>query len=162
MLKDGSNAAHLLKGLIHMCAALLWMTAGARSWAPDQAFPHTAYCAGAQRNDAKTFGIEWYEGERTIEDFYDSDITSYDYQAPISEAGAYGQPGSGGPNKFEASRLHPSRRVLGGNVCTELPAGSLSPSTCYLHGRDSAHAMSCSARSLQKPLGQRSLPFCLP
>ena len=57
--------------------------------------------AGAQRNDAKQQGIEWYEGQRAIPSFYDSDITSYDYQAPISEAGDYGQPGSGGPNKFE-------------------------------------------------------------
>ena len=97
-----------------------------------------AHCAGAQRNDAKTFGIEWYEGERTIEDFYDSDITSYDYQAPISEAGAYGQPGSGGPNKFEVRRLHPFPRVLNCNICMELPARSLPPSTCYLHGQDIA------------------------
>ena len=28
-------------------------------------------------------------------------ITSYDYDAPISEAGDYGQPGIGGPNKFQ-------------------------------------------------------------
>ncbi len=28
-------------------------------------------------------------------------ITSYDYDAPISEAGDYGQPGIGGPNKFD-------------------------------------------------------------
>lgn len=39
-----------------------------------------------------------------MQSFYDSDITSYDYQAPISEAGDYGQPGSGGPNKFEVSK----------------------------------------------------------
>ena len=67
-----------------------------------------------------------------IEDFYDSDITSYDYQAPISEAGAYGQPGSGGPNKFEASRLCPSHRDLCNNGA-ELPASGLSmqaPATC--------------------------------
>ena len=29
-------------------------------------------------------------------------ITSYDYSAPISEAGGTGQPGIGGNNKFEA------------------------------------------------------------
>lgn len=29
-------------------------------------------------------------------------ITSYDYSAPISEAGGAGQPGIGGDNKFEA------------------------------------------------------------
>ena len=29
-------------------------------------------------------------------------ITSYDYSAPISEAGGVGQPGIGGDNKFEA------------------------------------------------------------
>ena len=29
-------------------------------------------------------------------------LTSYDYDAPISEAGASGQPGIGGPNKFQA------------------------------------------------------------
>ena len=28
-------------------------------------------------------------------------ITSYDYDAPISESGDYGQPGIGGPNKFD-------------------------------------------------------------
>ena len=32
-------------------------------------------------------------------------LTSYDYDAPISEAGASGQPGIGGPNKFEASPI---------------------------------------------------------
>src|SRR5579875_374470 len=32
-------------------------------------------------------------------------ITSYDYDAPISEAGDYGQPGIGGPNKFEVRLL---------------------------------------------------------
>lgn len=32
---------------------------------------------------------------------YSACITSYDYDAPISEAGDYGQPGIGGPNKFE-------------------------------------------------------------
>ncbi|KAK9836149.1 hypothetical protein WJX81_004982 [Elliptochloris bilobata] len=31
-------------------------------------------------------------------------ITSYDYDAPISESGDYGQPGIGGPNKFDAIR----------------------------------------------------------
>ncbi len=30
-------------------------------------------------------------------------ITSYDYDAPISEAGDTGQPGIGGPNKFDVS-----------------------------------------------------------
>ena len=28
-------------------------------------------------------------------------ITSYDYDAPISESGDTGQPGIGGPNKFD-------------------------------------------------------------
>lgn len=68
---------------------------------PAQFMNLSQLCAGAQRNDAKQQGIEWYEGQRSIPSFYDSDITSYDYQAPISEAGDYGQPGSGGPNKFE-------------------------------------------------------------
>ena len=30
-------------------------------------------------------------------------LTSYDYDAPLSEAGATGQPGIGGPNKFQVS-----------------------------------------------------------
>ena len=33
-------------------------------------------------------------------------LTSYDYDAPISEAGASGQPGIGGPNKFQACISH--------------------------------------------------------
>jgi hypothetical protein len=36
-------------------------------------------------------------------------ITSYDYDAPISEAGDYGQPGIGGPNKFEVRGPRPAR-----------------------------------------------------
>ena len=36
-------------------------------------------------------------------------------------------------------------KVLGYNVCTQLSARFLSPSTCYSHERDSAHAMPCSA-----------------
>ena len=34
-------------------------------------------------------------------DIYQPDITSYDYDCPVGEAGGYGQPGIGGPNKFE-------------------------------------------------------------
>ena len=34
---------------------------------------------------------------------YKGIITSYDYDAAISEAGGYGQPGIGGPNKFEVN-----------------------------------------------------------
>lgn len=37
-------------------------------------------------------------------------ITSYDYSAPISEAGGTGQPGIGGPNKFEACKPAPLRQ----------------------------------------------------
>ena len=84
---------------------------------------------GAQRNDAKQQGIEWYEGERTIQSFYDSDITSYDYQAPISEAGDYGQPGSGGPNKFEVGfPLCPS-------LCCPACAGHNWPLQAFVSGR---------------------------
>lgn len=32
-------------------------------------------------------------------------LTSYDYDAPLSEAGATGQPGIGGPDKFQVSPL---------------------------------------------------------
>lgn len=30
-------------------------------------------------------------------------VTSYDYDAPISEAGSIGQPGIGGPSKFQVT-----------------------------------------------------------
>lgn len=36
-------------------------------------------------------------------DRYMPHITSYDYDAPISEAGDYGQPGIGGENKYFVS-----------------------------------------------------------
>lgn len=40
-------------------------------------------------------------------DNYMPHITSYDYDAPISEAGDYGQPGIGGPSKYHvSSSLH--------------------------------------------------------
>eukprot|EP00884_Botryococcus_braunii_P002883 jgi/Botrbrau1/12596/Bobra.0169s0124.1 len=35
---------------------------------------------------------------------YKACITSYDYDAPVSEAGDYGQPGIGGPNRYQAIR----------------------------------------------------------
>lgn len=44
-------------------------------------------------------------------------ITSYDYDAPISEAGGYGQPGIGGESKFHVS---PSRRPLSGLIYNAL------------------------------------------
>ena len=41
-------------------------------------------------------------------------LTSYDYDAPISEAGASGQPGIGGPNKFQARPMLPELPQLAG------------------------------------------------
>ena len=41
-----------------------------------------------------------HEGGAGDDISYQACITSYDYDAPISEAGDYGQPGIGGPNKF--------------------------------------------------------------
>ena len=43
---------------------------------------------------------------------YQPHITSYDYDCMVSEAGDYGQPGIGGPNKYEASACMPSYIVL--------------------------------------------------
>ena len=44
-------------------------------------------------------------------------LTSYDYDAPISEAGGAGQPGIGGPNKFQVGPLAlPIVRTRGGNL----------------------------------------------
>lgn len=34
-------------------------------------------------------------------------ITSYDYSAPLSEQGRKGQPGIGGPNKYEVDNSEP-------------------------------------------------------
>lgn len=44
-------------------------------------------------------------GANKAASIYQPHITSYDYDCPVSEAGGYGQPGIGGPNKFEARRL---------------------------------------------------------
>lgn len=41
-------------------------------------------------------------------------ITSYDYSAPISEAGGAGQPGIGGDNKFEAYGCNLTSTVITG------------------------------------------------
>ncbi|CAL8466181.1 g5717 [Coccomyxa elongata] len=54
--------------------------------------------------------VAWNEGDLEPYKNYVSVITSYDYDAPISEAGDYGQPGTGPPpdappaNKYEAIR----------------------------------------------------------
>lgn len=56
--------------------------------------------------------VAWNEGNSEPYRNYKPVITSYDYDAPISEAGDYGQPGTGPPpdgapaNKFEV-RLSP-------------------------------------------------------
>ena len=52
-------------------------------------------------NGGNTSAVAWYDGETEAPAQYFSVITSYDYDAPIGESGAYGQPGIGGPNKFE-------------------------------------------------------------
>ena len=44
---------------------------------------------------------DWEAGELAVKGKYSSVITSYDYAAPISEAGDFGQPGINGPNKFD-------------------------------------------------------------
>jgi beta-galactosidase len=48
--------------------------------------------------------VDWEEGKTDPYMFYESVITSYDYDCPISEAGDYGQPGVGGANKFQVQR----------------------------------------------------------
>lgn len=50
----------------------------------------TAYITHSVSAGANTAGAQ-----------YQPHITSYDYDSPISEAGDYGQPGYGGPNKYE-------------------------------------------------------------
>ncbi len=49
---------------------------------------------------------ECVEGGAGDDISYQACITSYDYDAPISEAGDYGQPGIGGPNKFEVCMFY--------------------------------------------------------
>ena len=58
-------------------------------------------CAGGQVDGGNSSTVAWYQGESEVDTVYSSVITSYDYDAPIGESGAYGQPGIGGPNKFE-------------------------------------------------------------
>lgn len=47
-------------------------------------------------------GIALY-GEQGRGESYQAHITSYDYDCMVSEAGQYGQPGIGGPNKYQVS-----------------------------------------------------------
>ena len=49
-------------------------------------------------------------------------LTSYDYDAPISEAGGTGQPGIGGPNKFQVCQN--SCFVHAGSMSGNSPFGS--------------------------------------
>ena len=44
----------------------------------------------------------WYAGANVGAQFMPH-IQSYDYDCPVSEAGSTGQPGIGGPNKFEVA-----------------------------------------------------------
>ena len=44
-------------------------------------------------------------GANKAASIYQPHITSYDYDCPVGEAGGYGQPGIGGPNKFEVRQL---------------------------------------------------------
>lgn len=53
--------------------------------------------------------MEWSQGKKDTYKLYQSVMTSYDYDCAISEAGDYGQPGIGGPNKFQVSAALPLR-----------------------------------------------------
>ncbi|KAK9843639.1 hypothetical protein WJX81_000575 [Elliptochloris bilobata] len=46
----------------------------------------------------------YWAGANMAATIYQPHITSYDYDCPVGEAGGYGQPGIGGPNKFELIR----------------------------------------------------------
>lgn len=51
-------------------------------------------------------------GANKAASIYQPHITSYDYDCPVGEAGGYGQPGIGGPNKFEVRRLPSLHNVV--------------------------------------------------
>ena len=55
-------------------------------------------------------GIALY-GEQGKGESYQAHITSYDYDCMVSEAGQYGQPGTGGPNKYQVSPITPLRTL---------------------------------------------------
>lgn len=46
-----------------------------------------------------------WAGANMANTVYQPHITSYDYDCTVSESGAYGQPGTGGDNKFEVGAL---------------------------------------------------------
>lgn len=54
-------------------------------------------------------------------DSYQPHITSYDYDAPLSEAGGYGQPGIGGPNKYEKIRDRIADHLADTGMPSDLP-----------------------------------------
>jgi len=70
-------------------------------------------------------------------------ITSYDYDAPISEAGDYGQPGIGGPNKFE---------VRGHGQCSYSCRGANPVGT---NPACASHALACISVSYSRAQQQR-------
>ena len=51
-------------------------------------------------------------GANKAASIYQPHITSYDYDCPVGEAGGYGQPGIGGPNKFEVRRLPSLHKIV--------------------------------------------------
>ena len=71
----------------------------------------------------------YWAGANIAGPIYQPHITSYDYDCPISEAGDTGQPGVGGPNKFEVRPLHSNcchTQVLAGSCLSDwvtLPSG---------------------------------------
>lgn len=58
--------------------------------------PHTHYTLGLE-----PYTLTCHPGSGGNATDFLAQITSYDYSAPISEAGGTGQPGIGGANKFE-------------------------------------------------------------
>lgn len=86
---------------------------------------------GGQEGDAEG-AVDWSKGRTEPWKLWNPVITSYDYFAPISEAGDYGQPGMGPPpdappaNKFLV-RGHPTRSAPRGVPVIQPPWYS-----CYL------------------------------
>ena len=62
-------------------------------------------CVGTHHINLLTVAKLTFAGGTGGDNDYKGIITSYDYDTAISEAGDYGQPGIGGPNKFEVSNI---------------------------------------------------------
>ena len=95
----GPHIMHLGAHIMHLGIHIMYLGAHIMHSTILAAAAASLSCTDCRHGHAGA-GIALY-AEKGVGESYQPHITSYDYDCMVSEAGQYGQPGIGGPNKYQ-------------------------------------------------------------